>query len=31
MKQKILLQIELFEDGCISVYELVKKLKKIIS
>jgi hypothetical protein len=31
MENKILMQIELFEDGCLSPYELVKKIKQIIN
>jgi len=30
MKKEILLQIEMFDDGCMSAYELVKKIKQII-
>lgn len=30
MKERILLQIELFEDGCIYPYELVEKIKEIL-
>tara|TARA_R100001443_G_scaffold36789_1_gene50611 strand:- start:6 stop:110 length:105 start_codon:yes stop_codon:yes gene_type:complete len=31
MKEEILLQLEMFEDGSISPYELVEKIKQIIS
>jgi len=31
MKKEILLQLEIFEDGCISPYELVKKIKQILT
>jgi len=31
MKEKILFQIEEFEDGTISAYELVKKIVEIIN
>jgi len=31
MREKILMQIELFEDGQINVYEFIKQLKIIIN
>jgi hypothetical protein len=31
MKKEILLQLEMFEDGSISPYELVKKIKQILT
>ena len=30
MTEEILLQLELFEEGCISPYELVDKIKEIL-
>lgn len=31
MKKEILFQIEMFEDGSISPYELVKKIKELLT
>jgi hypothetical protein len=30
MKKEILLQIEMFEEGLLTPYELIKKIKKIL-